>query len=166
MKKYFSFIMMAMLMALPLVFAGCSSDDDDDENGGEGGNGKIESVANLSGSQIVGTWRCINSDHTITVNGTIVEEAKDVEVGAIIVITQTGDNTGLMVSTYQDHEDTTMWKIENGQLYITDEEEDFWHPFHVTELTSTRMTMIGNAVEQYGSEKYEVYSKVVLERVK
>ncbi len=165
MKKYFSFIMMAMLMALPLVFAGCSSDDDDDENGGEGGSGKIESVANLSGSQMVGTWRCISNYVKSTANGKVILEETDTEIGSTLVISQTEENAGTMFSTSvkDGYEETVDWKIESGMFWTKSDGD--WTPKYVTELSGTRMTMVTD-IRFEDDGIYTAYSKVVLERVR
>lgn len=166
MKKYFNLIMMAMLVALPLAFAGCSSDDDDEGNGGEGGSGKLESVANLSGSQMVGTWRCISYYHNTKMNGEIVEEETDTEIGSTFTISQTAENVGTIISTSVKDgiEVPGEWKIEEG-MFWTCADGEFWAPSYITELSKTRMTMVTDLkIEDDGI--YTAYRKVVLERVK
>lgn len=164
MKKYFNLIMMAMLVALPLAFAGCSSDDDDDENGGKGESGKIESVANLSGSQMVGTWRCVSNYIKTTANGKVMQEETDTEIGSTLVISQTEENTGTMFSksVKDGTEETVDWKIESGMFWTKSDGD--WTPAYITELSRTRMTMVTDLrFEDDGI--YTAYNKVVLERV-
>ncbi|NPD93088.1 hypothetical protein [Xylanibacter muris] len=159
MRKYFSFIIVSVLVSLPLIFTGCSDDEDDSGN------------VICTASDIVGTWRCLSSYECERINGKVVEEYIDEEVGSFMTITQTGNKQeGVLVSQSVTGEvNNVLWKLNKGILYelvgSDDEEEDDepeWIPFLIKDFTGDRMTLLFERADG----PFYICSKTVLERVK
>lgn len=139
MKKINILWLISILMLLPISLVSCS--DDDEEGVG-------------SASELVGTWECTYDYYYEKMNGKILYEEENDDIGHRIKFNADG-------TCYSDGE-LANWSYKDGAIHIKSSEGVEYYP--VKNLTSTELTIEAYEKFKEDGDTYEYYQKMIYKK--
>lgn len=139
MKKINFLWLVSILMLLPISFVSCS---DDDEDAG-------------SASELVGTWECTYDYYYEKMNGEILYEEENDDIGHRITFNADG--------TCDSDGESANWSYKDGAIHIKSSEGVEYYP--VKNLTSTEFTLEAYEKFKEDGDTYEYYQKMIYKKI-
>lgn len=108
-----------------------------------------------SSSDLVGNWELISSHYYIKINGQIIDEERDFDLGDVIRFNSDG-------TIYEDG-DVAQWSYEGGQIRLEYDGEVNYVP--VKSLTSSRLEIEFTEKGTEDGATYEYYENMVYKKI-